>query len=388
MKFKCILFSILSCLAACTLTGQNLSQENLVPYFSYSSEDLDLLRKAPPSQTFMRASSIEKWDKEVYTIMQKPLIDGGGARCAAYLYAAQRDAANLTFQLNYNYLGTLDPLSVKVIQLFVPGFRPQFMVDSDDYSKVLSNIVFAKVKQRFDEEQKKLNNYPEKIGEVFWKESFPIGQKIGSCQPWLVQNIENFRVQPPPSFESLIWLYGLTCIQEAQAKFTPEQIGTINYWAGLRGPESGNWIAILNNYLKKLPSQPFSINQILFIRSIAAMVNVDALIAAFDSKYTYWVMRPHMRDPSIREMVFCPKHPSYPSAHSTSSSALATLLTHYLPENSEEWRRLAIEAGESRIWGGLHFVFDNEEGLIQGERVAKSILNNLQLPAQPVFISE
>jgi hypothetical protein len=386
-KMKSLLFSILCCLAAYPLAGQNLAQENLVPYFSYSSEDLDRLRKAPPSQNFIRTSSIEKWDPAVYTIMQKPLIDGGGARCAAYLYAAQRDAANLTYQLNYNYLGTLDPLTVKVIRLFVPEFRPQFMVDSDDYSQVLSNIVFAKIKKRFDDEQRQLKNYPEKTGESFWKESLPIiGQKIGSCQPWLIQDIESFRVQPPPPFESLIWLYGLTCIKEAQANFTPEQIGIINYWAGSRGPESGNWIAILNNYLKKLPSQPFSINQILFIRSIAAMGNVDATIAVFDSKYSYWIKRPHMRDPSIREMVFCPKHPSFPSAHSTCSGTLATLLSHYLPENSDEWRRLAIEAGQSRIWAGIHYVFDNEEGLIQGEKVGKSILNHLQLPSQPLHV--
>ncbi|MBA2368547.1 MAG: phosphatase PAP2 family protein [Candidatus Protochlamydia sp.] len=389
MKLKSLLFSLLCCFAASSLTAQNLTQENLVPYFNYSSDDLDQLRKAPPSQNFIRPSSIEKWDTALYSIMQKPLIDGGGARCAAYLYAAQRDAANLTFQLNYNNMGTLDPLSIKVIRLFVPEFRPQFMIESDDYSKVLSNIVFEKVKERFDDEQRKMKNYSEKKGEAFWSESFPIlGQRIGSCQPWLIHDIENFRVQTPPSFESLIWLYGLTCIKEAQAKFTPEQIGIINYWAGLKGPESGNWIAILNNYLKKMPSQPFTINQILFLRSIAAMGNVDALIVAFDSKYTFWVKRPHMRDPSIREIVFCPKHPSYPSAHSTVSAAFATLLSHYLPENSEEWRRLAIEAGQSRIWGGLHFVIDNEEGMIQGEKVGRSILNHLQLPSQPLHVTK
>ncbi|MGH2374189.1 MAG: phosphatase PAP2 family protein, partial [bacterium] len=110
-----------------------------------------------------------------------------------------------------------------------------------------------------------------------------------------------------------------------------------------------------------------------------AMTIADAVIAVFDSKYTYWVKRPFMMDRSIRTVMPTPNHPSYPAGHSTLSAAAATILSHYFPEATDTWQALAREAGLSRVWGGIHFPMDNEQGLILGDRVAREAIRQLQM---------
>jgi hypothetical protein len=366
-----------------SLFAENLLPKHLSPYFSYSAQELLLLQRTTPAMKVIQPASLEKWDAPLYLIMQRKLKDGGGLRCAAYLYAAQRDAAYLTQLASRNYMGTLDPLCLKVIRLFIPDYRPPFVTDTDDYSENLSKIVFGKIKERFDNEQKNLRDYTIKTGPSYWSEAPPItGQRIGFCVPWLINDIESFRAPAPPPPDFLVWQYGLHCIREAQSRLSPEQIGLIYYWGGMKGPESGNWIALMNDYLRSHFWQPDRIQSLVYVRSIIAMAQIDAIITAFDSKYTYWVMRPSMRDPSIRLLIPLPKYPSYPSAHSVTAAALAVLLSSLLPENSEEWKKLAIQACENQIWSGLHFMIDNEVGMVQGERVGRSIMNSLQVSSQ------
>jgi membrane-associated phospholipid phosphatase len=49
----------------------------------------------------------------------------------------------------------------------------------------------------------------------------------------------------------------------------------------------------------------------------------EAMVACWDAKYTYWLMRPVTADPSIKPAFSTPPLPSYPSGHSTLSSAVA-----------------------------------------------------------------
>jgi hypothetical protein len=46
------------------------------------------------------------------------------------------------------------------------------------------------------------------------------------------------------------------------------------------------------------------------------------------------------------------------------------ILAHEFPSEASELTARAEEAGISRIWGGIHYRFDNEAGLALGRRVA------------------
>jgi membrane-associated phospholipid phosphatase len=69
-----------------------------------------------------------------------------------------------------------------------------------------------------------------------------------------------------------------------------------------------------------------------------------------------------------------PKHPSFPSGHSTVAASAATVLSYYFPSDSRKWQKLANEAGQSRIWGGLHFPYDHYAGTELGKKVAEAVL--------------
>lgn len=342
--------------------------------FTYTDEDLTQLKSVKPSTTVLSIHDLAKWDDTLYSLTGNPLQDGGGNRLFAYLYVAQRDAAYLSYNIHGKFLGNLDPLTLKIIHLFVPEYQHSQSMETDVYSRELTDVVFKKIEERYKNEESHLVLYPTKSGSQYWSETPPIiGQRIGSCETWLIGPVQDYRLPPPPPFHSIIWAYGINQIITDQKHLTETDIDRINFWAGLQGPKSGNWHAIANDYMLSLQPK-LSLKNFLFIRSIYAMGLVDSLIATFDSKYTYWVIRPHMRDPQLKILISVPKHPSYPSGHSTCSGTASTLLSYFFPEKTEKWRALAIEAGNSRIWAGLHYMLDNEDGLILGERVGKATI--------------
>ena len=145
-----------------------------------------------------------------------------------------------------------------------------------------------------------------------------------------------------------------------------------------------------------------------------ALLNVataDALIASWDAKYTYNFWRPvtairfagdssinpaTVSDPTWTPLIVTPNFPSYMSAHSTVSSAAAEILTslfgrHYAftsarmacrasPGRTRSFDAAAAEAGQSRIYGGIHFQFDNQAGLATGHALGQFVFRNLLSP--------
>ena len=78
-----------------------------------------------------------------------------------------------------------------------------------------------------------------------------------------------------------------------------------------------------------------------------------------------------------------PAHPSYPSTHSLQSGAASTVLLGLIDDQSfcntigPDSRcfagigEAAQDAANSRLWGGIHFRFDNEVGLATGQAIGQ-----------------
>lgn len=362
-------------LLVCYLPNQVKALEPLEPYFSYTTEELQAIRSFSPTPTLLTNETFEQWDPLVYELLSQPDATGEKFCLITYLYVAQRDFALISQQLTQKWQGNPAPLINNVIALFFKDFQPPVAIQADPYSSKLSELIFSKIQKRHQQEKKQLKPYPLKVGSQYWTETPPFfGFRLGSCQLWLLTSLENFQAMPPPDHDSIIWTYGLEEIRETQACLTPEKRHIMIYWAGKLGPESGNWFAIVNNNLK---DKQLALPNFLFVRATFAMGYLDSFIAAFASKYNYWVMRPHMRDPQIKELVRCPKHPSYPSGHSVTSAVSATILSYFFPEETAKWQALAFQAGNSRIWAGIHYMYDNESGLIQGEKIGKAVIQRL-----------
>ena len=62
------------------------------------------------------------------------------------------------------------------------------------------------------------------------------------------------------------------------------------------------------------------------------------------------------------------------SGHAAVSGAAASVLADFLPDQRQRFASMAAEAAEFRLWDGIHFRSDNEEGLKMGSSVGKDIL--------------
>ena len=104
--------------------------------------------------------------------------------------------------------------------------------------------------------------------------------------------------------------------------------------------------------------------------ALAMAVMLDAFIASQDGKFAYWYLRPHQLDPAIVPLFAVPNFPSYPSNHSTFSAARAEVLAYLFPSRADYIRAIGKEAGDSRIWAGIHYQMDNVAGANLGRAVA------------------
>ncbi len=72
-----------------------------------------------------------------------------------------------------------------------------------------------------------------------------------------------------------------------------------------------------------------------------------------------------------------PRHPAYPSGHSTYAGAASEMLTYFFPDYKEEFDRLADNAGMARLWAGIHWRSDHVQGVKLGRNVARMIIEQM-----------
>jgi membrane-associated phospholipid phosphatase len=183
----------------------------------------------------------------------------------------------------------------------------------------------------------------------------------GAVRPWLVASGRDMRASAPPEFESEGFLAALREVRQISDSRTPQQLATALHWADGAGTATppGHWNVIAADLLRR-----HRVRESDALRTFA-LVNVamaDAMIGCWDSKYAYWYLRPWEADASITTPIGRPNHPSYPSGHSCSSAAGATVLAGLFPGEAEALHAMAEEAGLSRLYGGIHYRFDLTAG--------------------------
>jgi membrane-associated phospholipid phosphatase len=128
----------------------------------------------------------------------------------------------------------------------------------------------------------------------------------------------------------------------------------------------------------------------------------DAFIACWYTKYRSNLQRPvtyiqgHIDGSWLPDLV-TPPFPTYTSGHSTQSGAAAAVLTDMfgveaftdtlnadhglipmLEARSSSSFEAAAEAAVSRLYGGIHFSFDNTVGLSAGQCIGQAIIDHVR----------
>ncbi len=283
----------------------------------------------------------------------------------------------MSYRLKKRLEGSFDPISRKTLALFFPFLQPgqeQNEAEKDIYSETLADIVIAKIKARLQEDLRNSRPYPIKKGERYWAGKEPFwGLEIGSWKPWILLAGDQFRLAAPPD-DNLFWQDQVQAVKLACDTAGEDKKRLVYFWAGISrkgASQSGDWLKIANDYMW---NQHIPLAQMLLVRATLAMGIEDATIAAFDSKYTYWVKRPSMLDNQLKTFIAVPNHPSYPSGHSTIASTSRVILAYFFPQAQSLWSDLAHEAGWSRIWCGLHFPIDDQVGKALGEKIGQAAI--------------
>ena len=115
------------------------------------------------------------------------------------------------------------------------------------------------------------------------------------------------------------------------------------------------------------------------------MAGVDAFIACHDSKYAYWVPRPTQVDPGIVLAIGVPNHPSYPSNHACISGTYGLVLDAMFPDQHGRYFAMGRQAGESRVYAGIHYRMDLDSGFDIAHKVAAKAIA-VGVPADRPFV--
>jgi hypothetical protein len=137
--------------------------------------------------------------------------------------------------------------------------------------------------------------------------------------------------------------------------------------SGRRG--AGFWLQVATDGINQ---HGLSEREATHLYALVSATIYDALIACWDAKQTYWYIRPWQADPLITTTaaVGKPNHPSYTSGHSCVSSSGAEVISTFFPEQRAQSEAWVVEAGLSRMYGGIHYRFDIDAGQALGRNVA------------------
>lgn len=246
------------------------------------------------------------------------------------------------------------------------------------------------------------NAYTVPVGEGLWKPTAPAFAAPatpywGNNRPVVTGSTFQTQVPGPVSYSTQTnsSFYKMAKdVYDASLVLTDDQKAMAIFWRDIPGVSSpGHWLSIIQQVIRN--SQCTLDKAVLTYAATGAAVN-DALIACFNTKYTYSLVRPItyirevMGNSSWNAYLGTPAHPEYCSAHSSLSAAAAGVLERlfgnpgsftdhtydylgFAPRSYTSYAAIAAEAGLSRFYGGIHYLPSIEAGLVQGRKITDNI---------------
>ncbi len=233
--------------------------------------------------------------------------------------------------------------------------------------------------------------------------------------PWAMTRGDQFRsTTGPPALDSpeyAAYFNEVKLIGAADSVTrTADQTEIAQFWADDPGTATppGHWNRIAQT-VAEARGNTLEDNARLF-----ALLNVgaaDAAISCWDNKYAFNDWRPVTAirqadtdgnpatepDPDWSSFVTTPPFPTYTSGHSSFSGAAASILSGFFGDDQisftssaegtvvadrsyTSFSQAAEEAMNSRLYGGIHWRYDNEDGLLLGRALGEFVLATQMQP--------
>jgi membrane-associated phospholipid phosphatase len=225
--------------------------------------------------------------------------------------------------------------------------------------------------------------------------------------PFTMTSGAQFRPAPPPALTSAAYTAAFDEVKAFGAANstvrTPEQTLIAKFWADGTGTATppGHWNEIAQTVAR---TRHTTLEQNARLFALLDLALADAGIVAWDCKYADSFWRPvtairaadtdgnpqTTADPTWTRLLPTPAFPSYISGHSTFSATAAAVLANFFgtdritftttsnavpgaPRTFTSFSAAAAEAGQSRIYGGIHWQFDNQAGLACGRALGRYV---------------
>ncbi|MCC6327306.1 MAG: vanadium-dependent haloperoxidase [Acidobacteria bacterium] len=227
-----------------------------------------------------------------------------------------------------------------------------------------------------------------------------------NVRPFAMDSASQFRSGPPPALWTGMYAQDFNELQAVGSLNSPNRpqhrTDVVRLYAIYNPP------ALWNSALLQIASTRN--DEITDTARTMALMNIavtDGAVANLETKYFYRTWRPITAIPRGGEdgnrrtiagpftpLIQTPCFPSYPSAHGTLSNAARQVLereygrfghsiTFQHPTvpgvilNYSDLREITDDISDARVYGGIHFRFDQDAGELQGEAVAQHVYNHM-----------
>lgn len=227
-----------------------------------------------------------------------------------------------------------------------------------------------------------------------------------NVRPFAIESSSQFRAAPPPALNTGGYALSYLEVQAVgdinSTQRPPDRTDVARLYAAANPP------ALWNNVLLQIVST--GNEEITDTARAMALMNIavnDAAISVFETKYFYRTWRPvtaitrgdedgNRRTISgpFTPLIATPCFPSYPSAHGSLSSAAVEILESVYGNSGHsitvqhpsvpgvvlhysELKPMLEDISDARVYGGIHFRFDQDAGEKQGSAIAKFVAKHM-----------
>ena len=399
-----------------TLRWALLFEATAVAWACTDAPTIPTAAPAPTAADAPASGSVEQWDELVTTRWNKRTTDllqrygapsngqAWASRMLTYLSLAQYRAALMATapETHASVDAAVARASVDVLSNFYVNFHPALVATFEEelrtdgnqqnlaYEDVAAGDAIGReaalsVRALMAADQYGVALLPEvSTTEGAWYTHSAVVRSLYGVTPFFLHHADLMFTGEPPAIGSHA-LHDAAAEVYAIINVSPElraqQLAIALKWNKVSpfGPfTAGEWNRIGVELIEGHRFTEAEASRILAYANVAAF---DAQIICFTTKFYWWIPRPWQVDSRIQPLLAftTPNHPSYPSAHSCISGAFTAVLSHAFPSDRDMLQATLEEAGMSRIYAGIHYLFDVEAGREVGAyAAAKALAGSLE----------
>lgn len=236
----------------------------------------------------------------------------------------------------------------------------------------------------------------------------PLSPYWYKCRPMIASNMDFSLPAKPIAFstekQSDFYKQALNVYNQVKNN-TADQVEIAKFWADdpfATCTPTGHTFNMLTQLLEETDA---TLEKSVVGYAMLGIGEIDAFIACWKAKYDYSLIRPvsyiqKYIDSNFQTVIGTPAFPAYTSGHATEVGVGERIFTklftngdgkYALTDRSQiqhgfaarkfaNFAEMAKECANSRLYGGIHYEMDNENGLLMGRGIGDNVVKSIKWP--------